>query len=45
MVDWLFQSLFLIGVFIFKSDIGQILIIDFIFATLGLVNKLIKYAI
>jgi len=43
--DRLLQSLLLVRVPIFKSDVGQILTIDFILATLGLARKLVKCAI
>jgi len=45
MADRSLQSLLLVGVPIFKSNMGQILIIDFIFTTLGLASKLVKCAI
>ena len=43
--DWLLQSLLLVGVPIFKSNIGQTLTINLILITLGLVSKLVKCAI
>ena len=45
MADWSLQSLLLVGIPTFKNDVGQILTINLILTTLGLVSKLVKYAI